>query len=594
VALSDTRLSSQRATAMPARKNDLRPDAKGRYRPYLGWKDGDDGVRRQHRFNLGTDRKVAESRMSRLRELWHEVEKAAEEAPPIWTSFTLYAANLIAEGTYKIPYPFDMSVIGQLQDPVAEYAQLLHVLRESFPSLDLIPAEPDLYAEGLRRNEAIKHRGLRDLESEMKDLGVITSQSPLPERLISGTLHEALNAYAEHDVKKHNLRPGTDRLTLYGNLRLERTERFKQHHADIPLSSLNYDACEDMIRHWRQRPPHKKTGKITGKDNARHHISELDRFFGWLDQADRFAWTKPRGIEKIDRALRETDEEKARKLSAIQKDMYSVEELAILNRHATPIERLVLYVGVNFAMGAAELGRLRVNNFLLLHKHEHAGRLNFISTETDSFVRTLRPKTTVFGEWLLWPETVQMVQWGIARRKTVTGFGPDALIFVSESGGSWYSEGSKNPQVRFTKVWNDLIKRVRKEKEHEEFRRLPLGTLRDTLPDIIRHRYGDDLASLCVAHGNAFAGDSLLDCYTNRPFGRLHTAIRELHQHLAPVFAAAPDDPVAKPRKRYTSLGTQERILSLLGQNAPVAKTAAECGVDRQTIYRIRDLEKPQ
>jgi len=45
---------------MPARKTDLRPDAKGRYRPYLGWKAGDDGVRRQHRFNLGTDRKEAE------------------------------------------------------------------------------------------------------------------------------------------------------------------------------------------------------------------------------------------------------------------------------------------------------------------------------------------------------------------------------------------------------------------------------------------------------------------------------------------------------------------------------------------------------
>jgi hypothetical protein len=344
-----------------------------------------------------------------------------------------------------------------------------------------------------------------------------------------------------------------------------------------------------MIRHWRQRPPHKKSGKPTGKDNARHHISELDRFFGWLDQTDRFTWTKPRGIEKIDRTLRETDEERARKLSAIQKDTYSVEELAILNRHATPVERLILHLGVNCAMGAAELGRLRANDFLLFHKHEHASRLNFNSTEADSFLRTLRPKTTVFGEWLLWPETVQMVQWGIARRKKITGFGPDALLLASESGASWYSEGSKNPQVRFTNVWNDLIRRVRKEKEHEGFRRLPLGTLRDTLPDIIRHRYGDELASLCVAHGNAFAGDSLLDCYTNRPFGRLHKAIRELHEHFAPMFAAAPDDPIAKPRKRYTSLGTQERIHELLSQGVPVAKIAAECGVDSVTVYRMRD-----
>lgn len=200
---------------MPARKTELRPDAKGRYRPYLGWKAGDDGVRRQHRFNLGTERKQAEARMSRLRELWKEVEKVAEEAESIWTPFTLYAANLIAEGIYKIPYPYDPSVSEQVEDPVAEYAQVVHVFRGWFPSLDLVPAEPELYAEGLRRNEAIKNRRLKKPEGELKDLGVVTPQLPLPERLISGTLHEAFDAYAEYDVKKHNLTPGTDRLTLF-------------------------------------------------------------------------------------------------------------------------------------------------------------------------------------------------------------------------------------------------------------------------------------------------------------------------------------------------------------------------------------------
>ena len=66
---------------MPSRKNDLRPDAKGRYRPYLGWKDAEDGVRRHHRFNLGSDCKEAEARMARLRELWAETEKLGGEEP---------------------------------------------------------------------------------------------------------------------------------------------------------------------------------------------------------------------------------------------------------------------------------------------------------------------------------------------------------------------------------------------------------------------------------------------------------------------------------------------------------------------------------
>ena len=90
---------------MSSPKNDLRPDAKGKYRPYLGWKIGEDGVRRQHRFNLGTDHKEAEARMPRLRELWAETEKLGGDEP-IWPPFCLYATDLIAKGIYKIPYPY--------------------------------------------------------------------------------------------------------------------------------------------------------------------------------------------------------------------------------------------------------------------------------------------------------------------------------------------------------------------------------------------------------------------------------------------------------------------------------------------------------
>ena len=53
------------------------------------------------------------------------------------------------------------------------------------------------------------------------------------------------------------------------------------------------------------------------------------------------------------------------------------------------------------------------------------------------------------------------------------------------------------------------------------------------------------------------------------------------------IQAAAPADPTATPRKRYTALGTQERIQTLLAQGMPVAKIAKECDVDKQIVYRI-------
>jgi hypothetical protein len=185
----------------------------------------------------------------------------------------------------------------------------------------------------------------------------------------------------------------------------------------------------------------------------------------------------PRGFRRIDRSINETEDEFAQRLSVIQKDTYTVEELATLNQSATPLERLVLYVGLNCGMGVAELGRLRANDILLFHKHEFEERLGFSSTKEDSFVRYLRPKTKVFGEWLLWPETVQMVQWGLERSKAIGS----ELLFVSESGRPWYNEEcSKNPQARFTNVFNGLVRRV--QKSDPNFRHQPFGTLRHPGP----------------------------------------------------------------------------------------------------------------
>jgi hypothetical protein len=71
----------------------------------------------------------------------------------------------------------------------------------------------------------------------------------------------------------------------------------------------------------------------------------------------------------------------------------------------------MLYLGLNCGMGAAELGRLVESDFSVRLTHPFSDRLHFASTPHDSFARFLRPKTHVFGEWLLWEETVGMVEW---------------------------------------------------------------------------------------------------------------------------------------------------------------------------------------
>lgn len=90
-----------RISRIAPRRRELKPDTKGRYRPYLGFRLDADGNRKECRFHLGTDKKEAERRMERLYDLHDESEAAAGE--PTWTGFALYAAKLIAKGTFTIP-----------------------------------------------------------------------------------------------------------------------------------------------------------------------------------------------------------------------------------------------------------------------------------------------------------------------------------------------------------------------------------------------------------------------------------------------------------------------------------------------------------
>ncbi len=377
---------------MATRNRDLRPDAKGRYRPYVGWYQGrfGDEERRRYRFNLGTDLKEAERRLARIRELYEDNCRVVKR--DVWSEQALGFAKDIARGERRIVYPTFTDVIDQ-DAPLLEYAQMLHSIREMYPSVEFV-ADPQLYGESLELNKKYVSENLKALEDELREEGALPPKGELPREIIPGTLHEALDACTQ-DILRHNVAPGTSEPTSYGLRRLQRVNDYKLHHANIALLSLNYDACKAMVDHWRSRPP-RRDGKPTSHDNSRHHVGELMRFFRWLDSSSAYRWQMPRGLEKVERKIPKTDGE--RRLSSVTKDIYFVEELAELSRHATPVERLVLYLGLNCAMGAAELGRLLKGDFLLHQAHPYAERLHFNSTPEDSFIQFLRPKTHVFGQ----------------------------------------------------------------------------------------------------------------------------------------------------------------------------------------------------
>jgi hypothetical protein len=505
-----------------SRSRSLSPDSKGYYRPYIGWKmpDWPKGDRRvQHRFNLGKDPIEAQRRYNRIQELYADSCRAL--GADVWTPFALYAAGLIAQGMYRVPYALQSWVLEDCIDPIAEYGQLLEIERQRYPSIEIIPADPEMYAESHTANRQIERDVMNVIELHLKNKGVITDGRNLPEEIIPGTLHEALKNFIDNDIHGQNVKPGSMQLTQYGFRRVERVNRLIEHSQDLPLYALGLDECKEIANHWRSRPPHKRTRKPTSKGHVDIQLGELKRFFSWLDCSDTYRWRKPRGYDSIRWTIAEALKEKV----PVHKQTYSPTELATIAGHLDDMGKFALVLGLNCAMGAAELGRLTISDFLLNYEHEYQRMLKFKSTKEDSFCRFFRPKSKIFGEWLLWQETVNWVRWGISRSQQIG----TELLFVDEEGRSWYREESPNPQYVFANMWTNVTEKLK------DFSKYPFGSIRDTLPDELRQTIGDELASLCLSHGKRTGADKLIDCYSNRPFGRLHRAIRKVHAFYSPV-----------------------------------------------------------
>ncbi|EMI41642.1 hypothetical protein [Rhodopirellula sp. SWK7] len=514
------------------RNTKLKKNSRGWFPKEVGFLDR--AKRKQPKFNLGKDEKEAAKRLARIQELFDDCQRYT--GLPIWTTFGLYAAKLLARGVYQIPLPFDRDeqeiVHDQesLEDICANYVQMIRAEQACYPSIQIVPTDDDAYAYGVRLNASYEQAVLERKEREFKEEGVISSGKKYPDKYVSGSLHDAFDRYVSH-IKKSENKLDAETLKPAQRKRIEYVDVLKLHHRDCSLMELSsYDAIAEMIGYWANRPEYKK-GKRYKPTTARHRRKELERFLRWLDLTSEFDWEMPRGANqiKVRTVELEEDHESADLLTKI---VYTPEQLGIIAGQANEFERMLLLVGVNCAFGAAEIGRLITNEVLLHQCHKYAERLQFKSTGSDSFVRLMRPKSKMFGEWILWKETAEILDWAISRANQIG----TPFLLVTKSGDRIYNEKLKNPQAATANCWRKLVKRS--QKTHPELPFLPYGSLRDTLPDTLRHRGEDTLASICLAHKTAFKADNLLEAYGNKPFGRLHDAIRDLRGQFKPMLDA--------------------------------------------------------
>ena len=558
-------------------RKDWTAEANGQYTRNLGWKLNErTGEYVQHKFYLGTDRKQAERRNQRLVELWEQEERRHTGAGrATWNPLTLRIAKAFANGEIQI------TVERQGNSPEA-YARYIHRLASSYPMVSFVPEDSESYENGSAANTAMVQAQFGTLDDQRAALEKAHARSGNtsigPAAACRGeTLHQALDSYIEW------IR--SDKDTAYSKTRIGQAERLKERHTDVPLASMDFDACEQMVGLWRRRPPVKGTDKPIARVTAENHIYELTRFFRWLHRSKRFQWRKPEDFDEIDTRVPEFPHEIQAKATTEQVETFTLEELCILNEYATPLERLLLLLGLNCGFGGAESGTLTCNQVFLHQSHPRAAQIGFESTPQDSFIRRVRLKSKVYGEHLLWPQTVAAIQWAFAKRQKIGKLTPASLLLVSDRGEPLFHETKGgNYSKRIQNLWQSgLMKRIRM--DYPEFRTLSFGKLRKTAGNLIKRFSDGETAGVFLCHGSPVKTDALSDVYTNRDFAKLFAAIRKVQDYLQPMFDAAPKDLFKQPPNQRIGRRIVKQMHEL--QRAGLDEKAIACQLE-VTVKTVR------
>ena len=321
----------------------------------------------------------------------------------------------------------------------------------------------------------------------------------------------------------------------------------------------------------------------------------MKRFLRWLHKCKQFDWRKPENFDEVKTKVDAAPGDQQRKL--VQVDTYSLDELKLLNEYATPLERVFVLLGLNCGFGVAEIASLLVGEVILFRGHDerHQEILGYQTTNADSFIKRIRRKNGVYGEHILFPQTVAAMQWALQRRSKHPEFRPESVLLLNDKGIP-YDRPTKgdhrNQQIpnRFA----ELVRRVKR--DHPDFPSLSFGKLRKTAGDLIRRFADGEIHAVFMCHGQPVATDNLTDVYSNRPFGKVFKVIRGVQEYLQPVFAAAGAVPFNSRLSQVAYRSeTHDRIIELCSQGRSVREVAAEVSRSqtavRQHLHRQRRLE---
>jgi hypothetical protein len=434
-----------------------------------------------------------------------------------------------------------------------KYAQNVAKISEA-TGVEFEPAGPEAYAIGM---DEINRR----FDEAQKGLAV-AKQGAIP---TGQTLHQALDAYRDYIDREYRDADGT--ISDNGKTKLGQIKAIKSYLLDVDLAVLDYQGTDELFGVFRRRPPSKRYGTPMSKKSCTNYIGELGRFFRWLHLAGDFQWRKPEDYDLIRRTPRELDDDAEKEAQDVP--VWTIDQLQVLNKYATPIERIFLLLGLNCAYGADQAGRLRIS-----HLH--------LDGEV-AYIRRIRRKKKTRSIHVLWRQTADGLRWALERRRGQKVEG-DNLLLTEKGQPYWRKTKGGNRSNAVPRLWADLLKRVRVDRP--DFPMLPFNSLRDTSANMIRQMAGEEVASLHLAHKHQ-SKDENLGRYTN-PVRRKHfKALRRLERKLRPVLEAAGDEPWVRQPKSYMGKAKVQELLKLRRQGMPPKAIAAKLDISVASVHRL-------
>lgn len=514
-------------------------DASGTFVRNIGWKQKGDGYV-NHRFYLGKESTgvtlaEAQIRVVRLEQCWGAVETRWQQdrltPRPVWDEFTLQIGSAVAKGETIVTVSPPADVLADGNDDPATLVSWLRPEQEFFPFIRLT-LDDQTVAEG---------------EAHWNEVGkeFVEHGKKLLKKNRHQKLHQALDAFIEAQRAHYTNHSGV--LSPTGSVAIKEIERIKQHQPDMPLGDFDNDAIERMIDHWRLRPTSKAAataGKPVAVRTVVNVVKRIRVFLRWLKKSKEFDWKLPDDYEPKPLRITRTHEENAKRVNSDQVATYTLEQLGLLWKYATPQVRAWMVTSLNTGFGKAELASVQKSEVHRNMAHKKFGL-------KGSFIQRIRFKNGVYSEWLLWDQTVAGINWHQSQYPTDTNH-----VFVNGAGRPLIEQTSGgNMAQTIPNHWDALTKKIRE--DYPDFPKLSFNKLRKTAINGIREIAGGEIAGIFASHGQAVS-DGLLELYTNRPFDAVFDAITKWGEKLAVVFNSN-EKPFEKVKRKH---GKSEKWLA--------------------------------